>query len=333
MYRRRALSAVGGSIATLSLAGCLGDGDDNSAEGTENDEPTTEQTPDESAELIESADETLDDAVGELEAALDDTDDPLGESPNAIETRSIEVRIDDAEDDLAAARDGATADQLETIEALEDVAEFLHEFVAVFSALGDAMDELEAWEQYLDQKRWVDAVRVAKQSESDNDDAMDRMTIAQSTFEGIEIDALEDGGKIDRVELAVALEELEAVLTVLDVFFTGARQLAEAMVPFDNAVTALEAERFQTAASGFSAAADGFAKAYTTFNDAEDDAPSEFRSDLIDMSCELDALSDAAAYSALGASEYADGNYSSGDEYFADGEAAAKRCDRSDVVL
>ncbi|SIR58547.1 hypothetical protein [Natronorubrum thiooxidans] len=356
MYRRRALSAVGGSVATLSLAGCLGDDDDGSSQGTnteeeteneeetdtdtddgnaetESEEETTGQTVDESAELIATADETLDEAVDEFEAALDDTDDPLGERSNAIETRPIEARIDDAETNLAAARDGATDDQLETIAALEDVVEFLRDFVAVFSAFGDAMDEFEVWEQYLDQERWEDAVRVAERAESYNDDAMDSMTVARSTFDDIETDALKDVDEIDRVELEVTLEELEDMLTVLDVFFTGGRQFAEAMIPFDDAITALEAERFQTAASEFSAADAAFTKAYHTFTDAEDDAPAEFRSDLIDMSCELDALSDAAAYYALGASEYADGNYSRGDEYFADGEAAAERCNRSDVAL
>ncbi|MGQ3410764.1 hypothetical protein ACT4ML_00675 [Natrinema sp. LN54] len=325
MNRRRMLSAIGGSVATLSLAGCLSDsGDDDSTSTDGEDDPVT---------LIESADETLNAAVDDFESAIDESGGPLNDGSYAIETKPIEAQISEAENDLSAARDGATDDQLATIGALEDVADFLRDFVDVFSALGDAMNELDTWEQYLDQERWGDAVSSAERAESYNDDAMDSATVARSTFDDIDTTALGAVDEVDRAEMEVALEEIEDVLSVTDVLFTGSRQMAEGMLPFTDAVDALEAERYNTAASEFSSAADTFNSAYTTFNEAESDAPAEFRSDLIDLSCQMNALKDAAEYYASGAEEYADGNYSSGDSYFSQGETAANRCDSNDVAL
>ena len=332
MHRRQVLAIAGGSIAMFSLSGCLNDDStDDSENGTDDSENGTSE--DDSDALIESADEALDEASDEFGAALDEADDPLADRSHAIETDPIEARIDGAEDDLTAARDGATDDQLETIEALEGVAEFLRDFVAVFSALGEAMDELEAWEQYVDQGRWDDAIAVAERAESYSDDALDSMTVARATFDDIDTAALEDVDEIDRVELENDLEEIEEILDVLDVFFTGSRQMTEAMIPFEEALEAFEQERFSAAASSFSSSADRFDVAYHTFSEAEDDAPSEFRSDLIDLSCEMDALGDAADYYSTGADLYAAGDYSTGDEYFEDGEAAAERCERDDIAL
>ncbi|MDQ2051268.1 hypothetical protein RBH26_12340 [Natronolimnohabitans sp. A-GB9] len=108
--------------------------------------------------------------------------------------------------------------------------------------------------------------------------------------------------------------------------------MAEGMIPLESAVDALERERFDAAASEFSAAEDRFDAAYYTFSEAEADAPAEFRSDLIDISCEMDALGDAMEYYALGSQAYADGDFETGEEYFVEGEAVAERCDHGEII-
>lgn len=325
MNRRRVLAAVGGTAA-LSLSGCLSGSGTGSGSGDSS-------TGDDPVELIRSADETLGEAADEFADAIDDADDPMNDGSYAIETAPIEARIDDAERDLEAARDGATDDQLETIRALEDTADFFRDFVDAISTVGDALEEFQVWEQYLDQERWEEAIDAAARAKAYNDDATDSVTVARSTFDDIDTAALGDVDEIDRVELETNLERFDEALAVLDVFFTGGEQMAKAMIPLEAGVDALEREDFETASAEFSSASSEFYAAYTTFNDAEDDAPADVRADLIDLSCLMSAFSDAADYYSRGADAYANGNYAQGDEYFDEGEAAETRCENDDVSL
>ncbi|WP_436344932.1 hypothetical protein [Natronorubrum sp. FCH18a] len=397
MHRRRFLSTVGVSAATLSLAGCTSDlgtngsddgtaDDDDSDDGTADDGDSDDETENgddelngstddagdadtdddavktntddgdeplddaedeltedpeddavagdsETATLIRSAEAELDEAGDEFDTALEETDDPMDDESHALETRPIDARLDAAEDDLSAARTGATDEQRETIEALEAVVGFFRDFVAVFSALGDAMDEFERWEQYLEADRWDDATSAAEQANDYNRDAMERLAIARSTFDDIDTGALDGLDEIDRVEMETSLEEIEGVLGMFDVLFTGSGRMAAAMEPFLDGVDALEEDRFDTAASEFSAASERFGRAYRTFDESEDDVPAEFQSDLTEMACEMEALRDATEYYALGAEAYGNGEYERGRAYFAEGETAADRCENDEITL
>lgn len=317
MHRRGALSAVAGSIATLSLAGCLG------SEDGSDDDP---------AALIESADESLSDATDELDAALEETNDPTSDGSATLDTEPIEARIDEAEADLTAAREDATDDQLETIDALEDAAAFLRDLVAACAALSDAMHEFETWEQYVTQNRWDDAVDAGERAESRNADAMDETTVARSSFEEIDTDALGAVDEVDRAEMELALGKLEGALEALDVLFEGGRRMAGAMSPFEDGSDALEAERFDEAATEFSTAADRFDRAHDVVSEAETEVESDYRSAVIDFSCQLEALRDAAEHYASGSEAYANGNTERGRSEFEDGEAALDRCDDGAVA-
>ncbi|SEH16120.1 hypothetical protein SAMN04487967_2444 [Natronorubrum sediminis] len=331
MHRRRVLVS-GVSVATLSLAGCLSDSSGDDSGGSADDDDSAASTDEEPADLIESADETLDEAAAEFEAVLDDADDPLDDSSWTIETAGIEARIDDAEDDLSTAREAADGDETDVIDALEGVADFLREFVDLFVDLGEAMNELDAWEQYLDQERWDDAETAAGRAAAHNDDARDHATVARSTFEEIDTSVLEEVDEVDAAEMEAELEEIEDVLELLDVYFSASELMAEAMQPFENGVESLEVEEFQSASSSFESAAETFDDAYSVVTDAEDDAPAEFRSDLIDLACEVNALAESAEYYALGSEEYADGDWVAGDSYFEDGERALEQCENNEVV-
>lgn len=373
MHRRRVLTAVGVSAGTLLLAGCTTDlGTDDSDDGAADDEhengddhddetnsstdgggetttddgdgsadeledegdETDELAADgETATLIESAEAELDAAGDEFDAALEETDDPMGDGSHELETRPIDAHLDAAADDLSAAHADASDEQRETIEALEDAVEFFREFVAVFSALGNAMDEFERWEQYLAVDRWDDAASAAEQANDYNDDAMERLTTARSTFDEIDTGAFDGLDEVDRVEMEGSLEEIGGLLEMFDVLFTGSGQMAVAMKPFVDGIGALEEDRFDAAASAFSASSDGFEEAYRTFNEGEDDVPASFQSDLIEMACQMDALGDATEYYALGAEAFGDGEYERGQSYFTEGETAAERCDNDEITL
>lgn len=285
------------------------------------------------AALIRAAEDTLTMAGAEFDAALEETDDPMDDESQAIETGPIDARLDEAEADLAAARDGATDDQLETIGALEGLVAFFRDFVDVFVAFGDAMDEFENWGRSFDREQWDDAVDAAERATSANGDARESLAAARSTFDDIDPDGLDDVDDVDYAELETALEEMNDVLAVLDAFFVGGGQLAAAMGSFEDAFDALEWGQFETAASAFSAAEEQCDGAYHTFAEAEADAPPEFRSDLNELACDMDAMSDSAGYYALGAEAYADGDEETGNAYFREGEAALEQCDSDTVAM
>lgn len=350
MRRRRLLTVVGGSAVTPSIAGCLGsddNGDDDGSNGdADGDDDEFSDGNDDSDDadggsngdgdttaLIESADSTLDEAVDEFQVALDETDDPLSDSSHSIDVESIEAHIVSARDDLSAARDGATDAQLETIDALETLADFIDDFVSVFSALGDAMNEFESWGQNLDRERWDDAVEAAERAVTYNQDAMDSLEVARSTFDDLDADALDDLSAVERAELVSELEAIDETLDVLDVFFVSGGEMAEAMIPFENGTTALDTFQFETAATEFSAAEDQFQVAHTTVTDAEAEASEEYRSDLSELACEFDALSDVAGYFSDGAKAYANGDTATGDAYFAEADTASQQCGRGGVRL
>ena len=304
--------------------------DDLEDEGDETDEFAADG---ETAALIESAEAELDAAGDEFDTAFEETDDPMDDGSHEVETRPIDAHLDAAADDLSAARADASAEQRETIEALEGVVEFFRDFVAVFSALGDAMDEFERWEQYLEVDRWDDAASAAEQAIDYNDDAIERLTITRSTFDEIDAEALDGIDEVDRVEMEASLEKISGLLEMFDVLFTGSGQMAAAMEPFVDGIDALEEDRFDAASSAFSASSDGFEEAYRTFDEGEDDVPASFQSDLIEMTCQMDALEDATEYYALGAEAFGDGEYERGQSYFAEGESAAERCDHDEITL
>ena len=358
MNRRGALTVIGGSIATVSLSGCLDDSetsetngvDDESGEDTESDTEsqteaeentgsddensdeddsaeTEDDSVDETKALIESAEATLGDAADEFSSALDETDDLTGESSNAIETRPIQALIDEARADLSTAREGATDEQLETIDALEDVADFLSEFVDVFADLGNAMDEFELWSQYIENERWDDAANAAERADAHNQSAIENATVARSSFESIDTTALDDFDEIDRVEIEVSLDEIDAHLDVFDALLTGSEWMARGMKPSMAGANELDQEQYATAAIEFRTASDRFDRAYYTFVEAEKDAPADLQSDVIEMTCEMKSLRDMAHYYALGSEAMADGDRAVADENFQKAQNAAEQCE------
>lgn len=358
MNRRRVLSGIGGSIGTLALAGCLDDletddsddePDEDVENGDENDEETTEEEvdPDDSDEdddrstddteaLIESAEATLEEASDEFEAVVDETDDAMNDEgedgSHGIETRPIEALLDEAEADLSAARDGATSEQHETISALEDLVDFFRDFIEVVSDVGDAMDELELWEQYIDTDRWAAAAQAAARADNHTQSAMESATVARSTFDDIDTESLDDLDEIDVVEIEVILDDIDGALVAFDALVTAAERMARGMQPFIDAVGALDRNEFGTAQSEFRAAADWFDDAYRALSENEDDVPMEYRGDLIELSCEMDSLGDMAHHYALAAEAMDDDDYESANYHFEQAETAESMCESTDAV-
>lgn len=341
MNRRRVLSAIGISVAMSSFAGCTSsddgsenEGDESEASSENGDEESSESV--ETEELIASAGASLREAVGEFEQTT--ADDPVEDGPfetdsdeddevPSIDTDRVETLIDDAEDDIETAREGATDEQLTTLDSLATVAEFLRDLVPVFSAVNEAMTNFDEGDRYLETDQLDAAADALERSEANLETAMDNVTIARATFEDIDPDGLETVDELDYAGVAEAFESFEADLEAVQVIATGTRQLIDGLSPLQAGNAALEEERFQTAAAEFEAASDQFYRAYTTFDEGAMNATGEHREDLLEFACEMEAFSDAMDQFARGSEAFADDNPQAAAEYFDAGERAMERCE------
>lgn len=311
MERRKFLVAALGSGGSLAIAGCLGD---------------DEESIDVEA-LIESVDNDLRAAVDELDEAVEEAKDPVSSDSQAIETRPITARLDEASADLETARGEATDEQLRRIEALEGAIDCFRALVEAFGALGHAFDEYDTADQYFDLDRFEDAIDAFERTEQRTVEAKGHVSDARDAFEQVDPDAMDNLDHTDLTELAVAIDEVEEVIVTMEYLAVGIRELAAAMIPFENANQALDAGQFEAAAAAYSESSNRFCVAFTTFQEAEIEVSADFRSDMIDMSCQAEALSDATDHFAKGAEAFADGREQDGWDHFDDGEAALKRCD------
>lgn len=358
MNRRRVLSALGGSAAMLSLAGCAGSGDSDEDPGNgdeeseENGEADTEENGEaetetdsaadvETDELIASAGGSLEEAVHEFDTTIED--DPLADDSSeddsesdrnsadedvpTVDTDRIETLVEDAEDDIETARSGASDEQLDTLESLETLAQFLRELVPALSAVNDAMTNFEEGDRHMENEEYGAAVDVYEQSESDIELANDEATVARATFDELESGAFESIDELDHGELTETVDDLEGALELFDVLITGMRQMIDGMIPLQAGNEALDANRFQTATAEFEAASDQFYRAYTTLDEGATDVSEDDREDVLQLACETEGLSDASEYLAQGSEALADGDQQRGMEYFTRADEALDRCE------
>lgn len=347
MDRRRVLSAIGGSAAMLSLAGCTGsddsdesgaNGDEESGSNSENGDEETESIDRE--ELIAAAAGSLDEAVGEFETVIEDdplensSDDVSGgeenededDEPPSVDTDRIETLLDEAETDIETAREGASDEQLETLDSLAAVADFLRDLLPALSAVNDAMTAFEEADQYIDDEEYHTATDAVGRATSHIETAIEETTIAGATFDEIDAAGLESVDALEYDALSTSFDDFDALLEAMDIFLAGMEQMIEAMVPFQSGLTALQSEQFQTAATEFEAASEQFYRSYTTLDEGAADVSGDYREDLLELACELEALSDATDLFAQGSEAYAAGDYQQGQTHFEDADAVMDRC-------
>lgn len=322
MDRRTYLFSTG-SLITAGLAGCTdgmtsADDPDNESESSNNVDVDA---------LIQSADDSLNSAADDFLEQSEELNDPISSDSYSIETRTIETHLSDAEDDLAEAKPAADNEQLATINALEDSAMFMRELVRTVAIMGEVRNEIDTANDYIDSERYSDCVQTLKQTEDSVTDASVELSEARSSFNQIDEDALSGVEQIDIIELEITLDEWDAVIIAMDYFVVGLREMVEGMIPFDEAMTAIEAEQYSRADTKFSESSRKFYTAYTTFKEAEGEVSQEYRSDAIEMTCMNESMSDAADYLARSAAASNEGRYRDAERLAEDATSALERCE------
>ena len=360
MNRRRVLSAIGGSATMLSLAGCTGsddsdessaNGDDDSENGTEepvenadngdedseNGEEDAEGDPTEDVEtekLIASAGKSLDEAVTVFDTTINaelleeqEGSDEDDEVPS-VDTDRIETLLDDADDDIEAARSGANDEQRETLDSLATLAEYLRDLGPALSAFNDAMTVAEeGGDEYLENDEYEAAIEEYERAAEHMGTAVANAKAARETFDDLESDAFESVEALDRSDLTAVVDDLEVALESFEVLFTGMRQMVGGLSQLFAGIEAPNAEQYQTAAEEFEAASDRFYRSYATIDEGAMNASGDYREHLREIACEAEAFSDSSTLYAEGAEALADGDYQRADEKFIEGDEVIDRCE------
>lgn len=301
---RRRFFVVAGSLVPVSLAGCLGDDD-----GDESDVPADDQTGDDEtdddrndetgdgeqsvAERIDAVEAYIGEAGGEIELMLDHADPIEGER---LDTQPVEQPLDRARDELDAARPDATEDELETIEALDNLLEFLDAFLDVLVELDSTMAEFNVVDQFIAQDRWEEAIEPLEKTDDAVTRTHERLDDARATFQTIDPDPVDGLEEIELAELEDQLDELDELLFVLDGMVSGLVEVARGIPPFDEGVTAIEAENWEEAQEPLAQAAEHFGRAEEHFDATAADASAEFHGELTTFACQWGHFQDAAAH-------------------------------------
>lgn len=358
MDRRRFLLATGASGVSLALAGCS-DGSDDSGDdgdGTADDEQeeenpddqeteeqeTEDQEPDEQQadELIDSADQNLDEAATLFEQQLSAVD---PDSPEAIDSGPVRELLDQAEQDLEAARPIASEDQQEAVDVLDALLAFMRDFVEMFVAFGDALEEFALVEGLIDNRRVDEAVGALERAESNIDEARSLFETAQSSIQDIDTDRLDTLTRLDFEQLSADLAEVEGYLIAFEVLTSGLREFTQGLAALQSGTAALEEggtlldqESFAGAATAFEESGDEYATATSrfqaavdVFTDVDEGVPADARGDIEEFRCQFDAFAGAAERFETGTRLFADGatlldegNQSEAEQRFNDGEQA-----------
>lgn len=342
MVHRRDVLAIAATASVGSLAGCsdiLGDGggdgqgEEDGQDGTpgqdgdaETDTTTTDADTDDASELIHSARSNLADAASEFESQSDQLSDPMSGEQPSLDTSEMEERLDAAEADLTAARNAdPTDDQRQEIEALDTLVELLRSLQDLLVDAVDAFGSFREANTYIQRDQFEAAIDPLRAGEDNVDQARDSLTVARSQVDDIDADHLDDFDEFDREELEGALDDIDIALGGLDVLLTGIRQMVQGMPLFREAVEARDREEWGTAADKFDEASKHYTASLTTFEEAIETGPAEFRDDFEELACQVAKLSDAADNFRRAMTALDEGDDASAQEYISKGEAALDR--------
>jgi len=296
-----------GSVATVGVsAGCLG-GDTSGGENS--------NTSGETAEHVNQAADYLDEAGQILEEDSNDSSD-------SFNANRITRRTDAARDEIELARDDASNDERDRINDLESLADAIDELALIIESAEELLDNIDSIDALIAAGRFDDAAEDIENTSGDIDDIQDRTQSFSEIYEEIDAEAYDEIDDLSQDDIRDWATEMEELLDALNLLFNAFGHMVDGLSTFEDGVEEMEAENWGAASVRFDDAADQFDGGVSIVRDAEDEAPSSFRSEFIEIGCLVESLRDASE-------EYADAmEYASNDQW-GDAEDALISGDRA----
>lgn len=301
MQRRNLLLSTG-SVITLGVvtAGCADDSADDSAAGTDH---------------LEQAYADLDEA-GDLLAETDQED---------FNSDRIIRRTDSAREELTEAR-GNVPD--EEIENLESVADTVEEFTLGFEKLVDLDNRLDTLEALVAAERYDDATDEIEAISNQVNEVRNHVQNAEEAFGQIDSSAYDGFDELDQADLKGSIAELVENLDAFDILLEAFDPMIDGLSNFQKAIQEVEAESWSAAEVRFTDAAVEFEEGASIAQNGLDEAPSEFRSEFVEMGCLLESLQEGSEHFADAMNHLSNHQRNAAEESIDDAERALERSDR-----
>jgi len=286
MKRRNFLLSTG-SVTTVGIsAGCL---DDQNGNNASND----------ASEHIEQAADYLNEA-GEI---LEEDSDYDG----SFNANRVTRRTDSARDEIELAREGTSDDERALLDSLELVGDVIDELALIIESADELLNTMDSIDALIAADRFDDAADEVENASDDIDDIQDQTQNISDIYGQINTEAYDEIDELSQDDIAEWATEMEELLNSLNLLFDGFGHMVDGLSTFEKGAEAWDAENWGTASVRFDDASDQFDDSASIVRDAEDEAPSSFRSELVEIGCLMISLRDASEYYAE-AMNYASNN-------------------------
>ncbi|WP_323191482.1 hypothetical protein [Halostella sp. PRR32] len=340
--KRRTYLRLLPATAVAGAAGCSSSGDEPD-EGDDTDADTdtdTETATTESASTTEptaTPEESLDAAAAALNEAsegIGTQSDAFGEDEESFDESGIRQSITTANDHLDAAEEAdLSEDQQADVEDMRNVAAYFSLLTDTMLQLDRGFNEVDVAQSYVDTERFDDGIESLDDARSAFRDASDDLSDAEDAFEALDEGSFERIDGTTYAEVEDSMQMARQLVDMMDPFLTGYREFVRGYERFTVATTALDEERYQTAADEYSTASVRFGDAESAFTDAEEFAPADMQSSVISLTCYAAALADASEHFAEAARALDEGDDQTANEEAEAGQEAVSRCDSSPAAL
>lgn len=314
MDRRRFLRAAAGGASTVfvvSVAGCMGNGDDDSdgpqpVSGADDEDASDEVV--ESADHIEEAEEKLAAATTTIESDYNHFDGLIEGNAEAFEPEAIRRETDDALESLEEARDGATPEQEAMIEEMEALIDGYKEYAVFFEEAMDVVDSYKDWEDAVENGDIAAVTSSGEDFMANVDDAFDQLGTVNDTFGQVSADGIEavDGLTTGRIDSIVS--DADGLLDLFLVVQRTVEELESGVDTLMSAVSAADRGSLQEAHDYLLESVDAFDPAIEVLEEGEYAVPVKYESDVQALLCVAESTQDAGAEFAAAIDAYIDGD-------------------------
>lgn len=298
--RRRFISWVG--VGAAILAGCSGTSDGGNPTSTSvDDTQTAESTQTEEPTPNPEAEEHLDAAVNALQTASEDfvaEIEKINESETYVsfQAKQISDEIDTAESELAAAEEMAVGDQLQVVQGLRSVVEWIRPLTEALDNFDSALNVMQTGNSLIDDRRWGDAAEKYESGEELLVEAGALLTQAEDAGEEIDVSGVEE---IDESRLDPVREAMESLRVAITAWTYLARGFGGWLTGTDRLLDGIDEYqrgRYEEAGDLAESAHAEFSDASTAIQEGKPVSPYWLMGAFDKVSCSTDAFIDASTH-------------------------------------
>lgn len=317
---------------SVSVAGCVGLGDDEERRDDAPGDPTDSPTPSaEVADALEAAGEHLGTAADLYGSEVEKV--RRGVEEIEFRTREIRTRLDRTVAELEDARAEATSERRAAIDTVLSIVEWLRGATNALESYGESLVNVERGVTYYTNGRYQDAADGFERARTDLEGSTASLDRAATVYDRLDLSTLEaididpDDARSDLAAVEARARELGTYVEAMEYFADGLRLVSVGRNRYETGERAAEEERFAEAIEPLERAGDDFERADEIAHDGEDASPNELLEAFLALTCTTGHLREAAEEMHTAATEAEAGNTEAAEEPYERAIAAEEAAD------